>query len=54
MDSSHFTRSKARRPSVSLDTPSSDVEPDDVAPDMAESGSIGFQVKVARGPESLP
>ena len=52
MDSSHFTRSKARRPSVSLDTPS-DVEPD-VAPEMAESGSVGFQVKVARGLESLP
>jgi len=53
MDSSHFTRSKARRPSASLDTPS-DVEPDDVAPEIAESGTVGFQVKVARGPESLP
>ena len=53
MDSSHFTRSKARRPSVSLDAPS-DVEPDDVAPEIAESGSVGFQVKVAMGPESLP
>jgi len=53
MDSTHFTRSKARRPSISLDTPS-DVEPDDVAPEAAESGPVGFLVKVARGPESWP
>ena len=54
MDSSqHFTRSKARRQSISQDI-LSDVEPDDVAPETENSGVVRLQVKAARGPESLP
>jgi len=53
MDSSqHFTRSKARRKSISQDI-LSDVEPDDVAPETENSGIVRLQVKAARGPESL-
>jgi len=52
MDSHHFTKSKALRPSVSQDVPS-DVEPDDVTPATETSGSVRL-VTAAREPESVP
>ena len=53
IDSHHFTRSKALRPSVSQDVPS-DVEPVDITPDTETSGFVRLQVTAAREPESVP
>ena len=49
MDSHHYTRSEALRPSVSQDVPS-DVEPDDVTPATETAGSV-FRKVVSYGCE---
>ena len=50
MDSHHFTRSKACRPSVSQAV-SSDVEPDDVTPATEISGPVRLQGRPIYGCE---
>jgi len=53
MDSHHYTRSKALRPSVSQDVPS-DVEPDDVTLATEISGTVRWLGTAARELESVP
>ena len=52
VDSVHYTRSKARRPSLTSDIPS-DVEPDDVAPETVMSGIVRLSVTAAEELRSL-
>ena len=49
----HFTRSKALKSRVSLDT-ASDVEPDDVTPESGKFGHRKVASQGCEGPESLP
>ena len=53
MESVHYMRSKARRTSLVSDA-SSDVEPDDAAPETAISGPVRLPVTAAEELESFP
>jgi len=53
MESQHFTRSKARRPSVSPEI-ASDVEPGNITSKSEESGTVRLSGTAAKELESVP